>query len=177
MAATVNPDSPEYRKRMQIVIQELRSESDRTVAIVGGAWVEEGLSGMLQAAFQPDPAVWKRVTASYGPLSSFSAMIDIAYLLNLVSSQIYSDLNTIRGVRNIFAHDIAHKKTRERLSFASSDIKDKCLVLRCVARENLSNPRHAFIRACAVLCADFEAMQSFVQIPHLGTVTAPGDED
>jgi hypothetical protein len=41
MITNFNTDSPEYRERLQIVIEELRSESDRTVAIVGGAWVEE----------------------------------------------------------------------------------------------------------------------------------------
>lgn len=176
MITGIDTDSPDYRERMQIVVQELRSESDRNVAIVGGAWVEEGISGVLQAAFQPDSAIWKRVTGSYGPLSSFSAMIDVARLLNLVSSQIYSDLNTIRSIRNTFAHDIAHKKTRERLSFASNDIKDKCLSLHCIARGKPTDPRQAFIRACAMLSADFESMQMFVQIPHLGTVNAPGED-
>jgi DNA-binding MltR family transcriptional regulator len=157
---------------MQVVIEELRSQSDRGVAIVGGAWVEEGLLGMLNAAFQPDPRTWKRATGNYGPLSTLSAKIDMAQLLRLVSSQIYSDLNAIRSVRNAFAHDVAHKKTHEQLSFASDDIKDKCLALRCVAHQKLSNPRHAFINACAMLAADFESMQTFVQIPHLGTVNA-----
>jgi DNA-binding MltR family transcriptional regulator len=165
-------NSAEYIERVQVVIEELRSQSDRGVAIVGGAWVEEGLLGMLYVAFQPDSAIWKRATSNYGPLSTFAAKIDMAHLLRLVSRHIYNDLNAIRGIRNAFAHDVAHKKTHEQLSFASSDIKKKCLELRCVEHEKLSNPRHAFIRACAMLSADFESMQDFVQIPHLGTVNA-----
>jgi hypothetical protein len=102
-------------------------------------------------------------------------MIDIAHLLNLVSVQIYSDLNAIRSIRNVFAHDIAHKKTREPLSFESNDIRDKCLALRCVANEQYPAPKLAFIRACARLSADFESMQTFVKIPHLGTVNAYGE--
>jgi hypothetical protein len=96
----------------------------------------------------------------------------MAHLLRLVSSQIYSDLNANRSVRNAFAHDVAHRKTYEKLSFTSSDMKEKCLGLGCVAHEKLLNPRHAFIRACAMLSADFESMQDFVQIPYLGTVNA-----
>jgi len=176
MIPNLNTDSPEYQARMQVVVEELRSQSDRGVAIVGGAWVDDGLLGMLYTAFQPDQAIWKRVTSSYGPLSTFSAKIDVASLLGLVSPQIYSDLNAIRTIRNAFAHDVAHKKTHEQLSFASNDIKQICLALRCVARENHSNPKLAFIRACASLSADFQAMQDFVQIPHLGTVNAYGED-
>jgi hypothetical protein len=172
MPTNGNTRTPDELARIQVVIRELQSQSDRGVAIVGGAWVEEGLLGMLHAAFQPDPAVWKRTTGSYGPISTFSAKIDMAHLLRLVSNQIYSDLTTIRSVRNAFAHDVAHKKTHEQLSFESNDIKDKCLALRCVAHEKLTNPRHAFIRACAMLSADFESMETFAQIPHLGTVNA-----
>jgi hypothetical protein len=172
MPTNRNTSTPEDLARIQVVIQELQSQSDRGVAIVGSAWVEEGLLGMLHAAFQPDPTIWKRATGNYGPLSTFSAKIDMAHLLRLVSSQIYSDLNAIRSVRNAFAHDVAHRKTYEKLSFTSSDMKEKCLGLGCVAHEKLLNPRHAFIRACAMLSADFESMQDFVQIPHLGTVNA-----
>lgn len=50
MTTGIDTDSPAYRERLRIVAGELKSESDRTVAIIGGAWVEEGLSGMLQAA-------------------------------------------------------------------------------------------------------------------------------
>lgn len=172
MITNLNTHSAEYIARMQVVIEELRSQSDRGVAIVGGAWVEEGLLGMLHAAFQPDAMGWKRATGNYGPLSTFSAKIDMAYLLRLVSSQILGDLNAIRSVRNAFAHDVAHKKTQEQLGFQADDIKDKCLALRCVAHEKLSNPRQAFIRACARLSADFESMQTFVRIPDLGTVNS-----
>jgi DNA-binding MltR family transcriptional regulator len=172
MIANSRTNSAEYIERVRVVIEELRSQSDRGVAIVGGAWVEESLSGMLHVAFRPEPAVWKRVTANYGPLSTFAGKIDMAHLLRLVSSHIYSDLNAIRGIRNAFAHDVAHKKTHEQLSFASNDINEKCLALHCVAHEKLSDPRRAFTRACAMLAADFESMQDFVQIPHLGTVNA-----
>ncbi|VXC04643.1 hypothetical protein [Massilia sp. 9I] len=176
MPTNRNNSTAEDHARMQVVVQELKNQSDRGVAIVGGAWVEEGLLGMLEAAFQPDPTVWKRAIGNYGPLSTFAAKIDMAHLLRMVSPQIYSDLNAIRSIRNAFAHDVAHKKTQEQLSFSANDIKDKCLALRCVSHEKWPNPRHAFIRACAMLCADFEAMQTFVQIPHLGTVNAYGEE-
>jgi hypothetical protein len=78
MITNFDTNSAEYRERMQAVIDELQSESDRTVAIVGGAWVEEGLVGLLQAAFQPALADWKKVAGTFGSLSAFATKIDLA---------------------------------------------------------------------------------------------------
>ncbi len=177
MPTTLNKDSAEYEERMMVVIRELQGGSDRAVAIVGGAWVEEALQGTLHAAFQPEPGRWKRIVGSHGTLSTFAAKIDIVVLLGLVTKSIASDLKIIRDIRNDFAHNVVHRETQDRLSFESPSVKDQCLALRCIAHEKLTNPRHAFIRACAVLYADFEAMQTFVQVPHLGTVTAHNEDD
>jgi hypothetical protein len=170
MITNFDTNSAEYRERMQVVIDELQSESDRTVAIVGGAWVEEGLVGLLQAAFQPELADWKKIAGTFGSLSAFATKIDLAFLLRLVSRQVAKDLTTIREIRNDFAHNIVHKKTKDRLSFEEQGIRRKCLTLGCVEHLKLTDPRQAFIRACAVLNADFKSMQMFVQVPHLGTV-------
>jgi hypothetical protein len=169
MITNFDIDSPEYRERMQVVIDELQSESDRTVAIVGGAWVEEGILGLLQAAFQPDVANWKKIAGSFGSLSAFATKIDLVFLLRLVSKQVAKDLTSIREIRNEFAHNIVHKKTKDRLRFEEQGIQNKCLSLGCIEHLKLTDPRQAFIRACAVLNADFESMQMFVRIPHLGT--------
>jgi hypothetical protein len=169
MITNSDTNSAEYRERMQVVIDELQSESDRTVAIVGGAWVEEGLVGLLQAAFQPDLTDWKKIAGTFGSLSAFATKIDLAFLLRLVSRQVAKDLTNIREIRNDFAHNIVHKKTNDRLSFEEQGIRRKCLSLGCVEHLKLTDPRQAFIRACAVLNADFQSMQMFVQVPHLGT--------
>jgi DNA-binding MltR family transcriptional regulator len=49
----------------------------------------------------------KRLFDGYGPLSSFSAKIDLSYALQIVPKDKYVDLVTIRKIRNQFAHSMS----------------------------------------------------------------------
>jgi hypothetical protein len=89
-----------------------------------------------------------------GPLSSFSAKIDLARLLGMTSDVIHSDLHILRNIRNEFAHSIMGRDSFA-LTFQSPRIREKCMEIRCVRHEGLVEPRHVFMRACAVLNADF----------------------
>jgi DNA-binding MltR family transcriptional regulator len=149
-------------KRSIELVQELENQSDRGAAIVGVAWVEEALVAAIHSFLDKHEKSWKRLFDRSGPLSTFSAKIDMARLLSMTSDAIYSDLHMLRGVRNDFAHSVLGKDNVP-LTFATPDIRDKCLALRCVKHENISDPRHAFIRACAVLNSDFYMHEYFRQ--------------
>ena len=111
-----------------------------------------------------------------GPLATFSAKIDLACLLNMVSDAIRSDLHAIREIRNEFAHQIAHKLEHTRLAFTAQHIRDKCLALRCVAHEDHSDARAAFTRACATLNSDFEMVKFMTEpVKHGGQVIAASE--
>jgi len=150
-------DSPEEaNKRLMALIEEMSGESDRAVAIVGAAWVEEALTDSILSFLQPHDESHKRLFSSNAPLGSFSSKIDLSRVLGILSDIIWADLHRIRKIRNEFAHRIAHKTDNTRLTFATGHIADKCLALRCVAHENHANPRTAYTRACATLNADFD---------------------
>lgn len=136
------------------LIEELQRQSDRGVAIIGVAWIEEALVAAMKAFVEPCPSAWNRLFRKSGPMSSLSAKIDLARLLAMTSDAIHSDLHILREIRNEFAHAVLDEDNA-LLDFNTPRIKDKCLAIKCVKHENLSNPRHAFIRACAVLNADF----------------------
>ncbi len=160
-------------KRMSALVEEMSGESDRAVAIVGAAWVEEGLTEAISAFLRPHPAVRKRLFGTAGPLSSLSAKVDLAFMLNMVSELIRADLHVIRQVRNEFAHHIAHKLEHTRLDFSAEHIRGPCLAFRCVAHERHVDPRVAFTRACATLNADFEMVVFMTeQIRHSGQLIA-----
>jgi len=146
----------EANKRMMALIEEMNGESDRAVAIVGAAWVEEALSDSIISFLQPHDDSYKRLFKGSAPLSTFSSKIDLSRMLGIVSDIIWADLHRIREIRNEFAHHIAHKTNNTRLTFASGHISDKCLALRCVAHERHTDPRTAYTRACATLNADFD---------------------
>jgi DNA-binding MltR family transcriptional regulator len=59
-----------------------------------------------------------RLFEGYGPISSFSAKIDIAYALDIITEAIFDDLKTIKDIRNEFAHP----KDLEFLSFSSQEV-------------------------------------------------------
>ena len=49
----------------------------------------------------------KRLFDGYGPMSSLSGKIDMAYALKVITKKAYDDLTTIRRLRNKFAHSMA----------------------------------------------------------------------
>jgi DNA-binding MltR family transcriptional regulator len=146
--------SDEALNRSLALVSEIEEQSDRGVAIVGLAWVEEALLEALESFLVDDKKARDRLFGRSGPLSSLSAKIDLARLLGMTTKVISSDMHTMREIRNEFAHSVLAKDD-SALTFSTPHIKDKCLSLKCVAHEAISVPRTAFVRACAVLNSDF----------------------
>lgn len=138
------------------LVEEMNGESDRAVAIVGAAWIEEALSDSITSFLQAHDDSHRRLFKGNAPLGTFSSKIDLSRLLGIISDTIWADLHRVRDIRNEFAHHIAHKTDNTRLTFAAGHIADKCLALRCVAHEGHTDPRTAYTRACATLNADFD---------------------
>ena len=146
--------SNETLERSLALVAEVENQTDRGVAIIGVAWIEESLLAAIHSFLEHDKPAWERLFRKSGPLSSLSAKIDLARLLGITSNVVTSDLHILRDIRNEFAHSVLDKDNSP-LTFDIPRIKDKCLALRCVKHEELSSPRTAFIRACAVLNSDF----------------------
>jgi len=96
-----------------------KGESDRSVAILGSSYLENYLESILRDKFADDP-IKDKVFSGYAPLATFSAKSDIALLVGLLTKRVYKDLNTIRKIRNIFAHK------PDSVSFESPQIEDLC---------------------------------------------------
>jgi DNA-binding MltR family transcriptional regulator len=86
-------------------IKKLQARTHAEVAIVGAAMIEEQLlRALLTKMRRLSRDMHKRLFDGYGPLSSFSGKIDVAYALHIITKEIYDDLTTIRRLRNKFAH-------------------------------------------------------------------------
>lgn len=158
---------------MLTLLEEIQEQSDRGAAIVAVAWVEESITAALESFLHADSNSWKRLFTGSGPLANFSSKIDLSRLLGLLTDTVRSDLHIIREIRNEFAHQVAHKTSYTKLAFSTAHIKDKCLALKCVAHEGHGDPRAAFVRACAILYADFEMIQFVgIKVSHGGHVFA-----
>lgn len=99
------------------------NSDDRTIAILGGTFLEMVLEHILWAFLPEDEKEVEKIMQFNQPLGSFSNKITMVYCLGLVDKMIKDDLNLIRKVRNEFAHDLY-------ASFDSDKIKSWCKELK-----------------------------------------------
>lgn len=84
---------------------QMSEESPRGSILVGCAKVEEYLSKVVVSIFPNQSNSYvKRLTKYPGPVSSFSANIELAYAFRIIDIRIYNCLNSLRKVRNKAAH-------------------------------------------------------------------------
>jgi hypothetical protein len=97
-----------YSQEIYKETNETLTQYTHTTAVVTAA---AGLEGMLELAIRSKMRPLKqkmteRLFEGYGPLSSFAAKIDLAYALDITSTEINEELNKVRKIRNKFAHSI-----------------------------------------------------------------------
>lgn len=84
---------------------ELKNESSRGVILISAAMLEEALRELLSRFLVPNPSSSDTLLdGPTSPFGSFSAKIDGAYRLSLISDAFCRDLHIIRRIRNEVAH-------------------------------------------------------------------------
>jgi len=111
---------PELLRRLRRVKEEMEGLSHRATAVVGGAFVEEHLTYVLQSRMVSDHQLIKKRFAPGQVFGDFGAKIDLGYLMGMYSKRAYKELITIRKIRNDFAHQF------EANSFDRDDMRDRC---------------------------------------------------
>lgn len=106
------------------IVDELEQQTDRGAAIIGAALVEsllrQSLESRMRLRTSSEKRTANRLFGTMGPLSSFSAKIDLGVLLGLYPEEVRADLHRIREVRNQFAHE------QEPRDFGFPKISDDC---------------------------------------------------
>lgn len=125
------PDMPPDIVRFHRIRLELLSQSDRGAAVLGGAYADtvlgEALKSKLRDLNLPNKeTLHKRLFRHYGPLSTFSARIDMAFALYLIGENTRHDLDIIRDIRNDFAHDLEVGSPDKGLTFLSESVAARC---------------------------------------------------
>jgi DNA-binding MltR family transcriptional regulator len=110
---------------------EIEESFDRAAALVSAAFVDERLTAALKARFHQDKKVMKAMFDPGGPLGSFSAKIDLAFLVGMLSKEAIQDLHIIRKIRNKFAHEMKVK------SFDASRVRDLIKDLRVIKQAKI----------------------------------------
>ncbi|MHB1142755.1 MAG: MltR family transcriptional regulator [Sulfuricaulis sp.] len=114
--------SPRYW--LDILVREFQGESDRACVILSATLLDTALEALLRARLVPNAtSTDSLLDGSNAPLASFSARIDMAYRLGLISAQFARDLHIIRRIRNDFAHNISG------CTFEDTSVRDRVMAL------------------------------------------------
>jgi DNA-binding MltR family transcriptional regulator len=111
------------------VIDEIKSGSPRATAVVAGAFVEDHLTRVIKWRLVQEPVNKNKNVAEDmfrpgGSVGDFSNKIDMAYLTGCISKEAWKELETIRRIRNDFAHKM------KILDFDITSIADRCANLK-----------------------------------------------
>jgi len=103
---------------------EFHHESDRVVAIVGGAYLEDVLENLLRAIFINEEEAADSLLRPDAALGSSGSRYQVAFCLGLIRKHQRDDLKQIARIRNHFAHN--YKSS----SFDDPPIRDWCAALQ-----------------------------------------------
>lgn len=119
---------------------ELDQQTDRGTAIIAAALLEHHLDEAIQARLTPlNSVLMDNLFGSRGSLGGFQAKIDMAFALGLYTKDAHRDLNTIRKIRNRFAH------TPIALDFHDMELKKLALSLMQGQMSERKEPRDRFM--------------------------------
>ena len=133
-------------------LDSLNKESERGAVLISASYLEGQLREII-AAFLCEIDVSKKILDDgfNAQLGTFAARIAAATALALISQNEYQDLETIRKIRNRFAHN--HRKT-----FLDQDIVDLCRNLNFSAQpyaDVVVSTRDQFTTASVALIVGF----------------------
>lgn len=129
---------PHIPATLSHAVEDMRKETDRGVAVVGASVLSDMLAveiiGKLRPLETPDDLrIAEELFEHDGPLSTFSARRNLAYMLKIIDADSQKDLVTIGKIRNRFGHRIINSQDDDTLlTFETQRIKDACFSLRAV---------------------------------------------
>ena len=138
---------------VQAFRDSLDPETDRGCAITAASYVDDQLAEMLKVHLVDSKKLIKEVFAGSGALSTFSARIDLSFLLGHIAKAVQRELHLIRGIRNKFAH------SSRPLSFTEPAIDQQC---RALVYSHHPKSREAR----AHFCSSATAVLAFIHVSH-----------
>jgi hypothetical protein len=110
------------------MLAELENQHDRAAAVILAAQVENTLRAAILSRMVLEEREEARLFGPDMPLGTFSAKIKIGFALGVYGPETRTDLDTIREIRNAFAH------ARKPIKFNTPEIAAACARLRSPKR-------------------------------------------
>ena len=105
MTWAVFPDENYRRAVVELLTEAAKpSGSERIIAVVGGALLEEAVNRTLRERLKDDPEVVKNLVDPERSLGNIAPQIDLLYLLGAFDDRTRKALKGLARVRNYFAH-------------------------------------------------------------------------
>ena len=114
------PNLQEYAGMMKAFV----GLDDRSLVLMSAAWVDDALEIFLKRRMLDDKMVIDKLFGPDRPLGSFSSRINLGYALGHIGKTVWSDLESVREIRNAFAH------VRHALTFDDESIKTRSSQLK-----------------------------------------------
>ena len=142
-------------------LKEFQDETDRGASIMAGSILDEKLKKILYD-FLIDCKQTKDLIDGYGaPIGTFSSRLNLAFSLGLISEHEFQDCNTIRKIRNEFAH-----KFELDFSFKDQKIKNLCWNLNAPTPRDKEafkdKPRLLFVNGVTMLYMNWLYREEYV---------------
>lgn len=141
MKAAIPEASQNYRAEFLAFRSALSEESDRGCVLFAAAYLDTALEGLFRASVLEEKKIDEELFEGSAPLATFSGRIKLAYYFGFISAEFRADLETIRKIRNDFAHNATI------LSFDTQSIADRCRNLGFSYHEPDARPRAHFTSA------------------------------
>jgi len=147
-------------------LQMLSKESDRGCALIAAAAIDNRLAEAIGKHFVDNKDVSSKVLGQSGPLATFSARIDVGYLLGLYPLSTHRDLHLMRKIRNEFGH------VAEELTFESAAIAGRCSELRSAVDIPVPGSRNRYVANLFFIIGTLDAcIQKAVHLYEMKEVT------
>lgn len=101
-----NDQSPTADDDFQALMKELREASDRSLAIVGIAVIEDALQSAIISRLQLTGDAGKALFNDGGALNAARHKATMAWALGLIGNRTRGDLKCLAEIRNRFAHQM-----------------------------------------------------------------------
>ncbi len=125
-------------------LKEFQGETDRGAALVGAALIDDRLGRLISSHLIDCKASKELLNGLNAPLATLSSRIKITYSLGLITEVEYFECDTIRKIRNEFAHKV------HGLTFQDKKVKALCKNLKANTPDNEKfdgDPRMIFINS------------------------------
>ena len=113
------PDTHPHLKEFAPFLDDLNRESERGAVLISVSYLERQLKEIVSAFLCEGEASERLLEGFNAPLGTLAARGAAAAALGLISAREYRELNTIRNIRNQFAHD-------HRTRFSDQGTVDRC---------------------------------------------------